>query len=72
MSRTNVEWVAQVSKSRPGPPTQSLQVALCFREKRTTEAFTPVLTGVMRGQAPIDILYENSALSYRVSIGIAG
>jgi hypothetical protein len=28
MARPNVEWVAQVSKARPGPPTQSLVAAL--------------------------------------------
>src|SRR5271170_7575985 len=27
MVRTNVEWVAQVSLLRPGPPTQGLEVA---------------------------------------------
>jgi hypothetical protein len=26
--RTNVEWTAQVSKARPGPPTQSLEVTV--------------------------------------------
>ena len=28
MVRTNVEWVAQVSLLRPGPPTQGLEIAL--------------------------------------------
>jgi len=27
LARKNIEWVAQVSKARPGPPTQRLEVA---------------------------------------------
>jgi hypothetical protein len=32
MARTKVEWVAQVSLLRPGPPTQSLEFAVVFRQ----------------------------------------
>src|SRR5271156_1180823 len=41
MARTNVEWVAQVSLLRPGPPTQSLDVAahfLCRAKCRCVDA----------------------------------
>jgi hypothetical protein len=73
-----LHWIIGPQPMQPIPAVQNWGThskfagCICFREKRITEAFPPVLTGVMREQAPIDILYENGALSYRVSIGIAG
>jgi hypothetical protein len=64
------EW-PRSQKRDLGHPLKVCRLHVAFERSELQRLFPPVLTGVMRERAPIDILYENSALSYRVSIGIA-
>ena len=67
--RTNNEWVAQVSKARPGPHTQSLEVQLIFdRGNHGPSALGPPKV-MKNGSCSATTVAGSTALPFVISTG---
>src|SRR6202453_3595404 len=66
--RTDFSGETQVSKARPGPPTQSLEVAACFSTERSVvrnpRFFSPVLTQPIRAVTCTGLREGNHKLEF--------